>query len=184
MIALIAVGAVLVVAIVVIAFLLGQNSGKGSINSSDQTPLPGTSETPATPVASPSVEPTDSSGSNGGTDNTLHFTSFHANPNVACDPDAEEKAQPQISWSAANATAVYWTPNNEPATADNGYKVPSSGNQDDMSASKGAGERYEFPCAHRNTFDTTITIYGANGQSVSKHVLFTDTNSAAGDGGN
>ncbi len=45
-----------------------------------------------------------------------------------------------------------------------------------MSYSKGEGERYEFPCNHRETFDTTITLVGANGQTVSKHVTFTDIN--------
>ena len=86
---------------------------------------------------------------------------------------AVEKA---LQWVAANATAVYWTPSNQDATAENGYQVGASGNQNDMSASKGPGERYEFPCNHRQTFDTTITIYGSNGQKVSKHVTFTDIN--------
>ena len=45
-----------------------------------------------------------------------------------------------------------------------------------MSYSKGEGERYEFPCNHRQYFDTTITLVGANGETVSKHVTFTDMN--------
>ena len=44
------------------------------------------------------------------------------------------------------------------------------------------GERYEFPCNHRQTFDTTITIYGANGQKVSKTVTFADVNWGTGGG--
>lgn len=187
LIALIAVGGVLLLAVVAIVFLLiGQNSGgPGTINAGDQTPVPVASDT-ATPVAEPSDAPTDDSGDGGSNDgggqapvdNSLRFTSFNANTQVACDPtgEAEEKAQPQISWSAANATKVYWTPNNQDATADNGYQVAATGNQDTMSASKGPGERYEFPCNHRQTFDTTITIYGANGEKVSKHVTFTDIN--------
>jgi hypothetical protein len=193
LIALIAVGGVLLLAVVAIVFLLiGQNSG-GSINAGDQTPAPVTSDT-ATPVAEPTDAPTDDAGAQGDDqqgdggqpqpDTSLRFTSFTANLQVACDPtgQAEEKAQPQISWSAANATAVYWTPSNRDATADNGYRVGTSGNQNDMSASKGPGERYEFPCNHRQTFDTTITIYGANGQKVSKHVTFTDINWGTGGG--
>ncbi|CAN5189174.1 hypothetical protein BH11ACT3_BH11ACT3_19810 [soil metagenome] len=201
LIALVAVGAVLLLTITSIVFLLiGQNSA-GAVNASDQQPISApTSETPA-----PTSEPTDgtttqpvtgetSNGSTqntgtqntGGTsgtapapvDNSLRFTSFNANLQVACDPtgQAEYKAQPQISWTAANVTAVYWTPSNQDATADNGYVVSASGNQNTMSDSKGAGERYEFPCNHRQTFDTTVTIYGANGQKVSKHVTFTDIN--------
>ncbi|CAN5287371.1 hypothetical protein BH11ACT3_BH11ACT3_15490 [soil metagenome] len=177
MIALVAVGGVLLLAIVAIVFLLlGQNSGSQNASSQTPTPSPTVSETPS-PTPSESTD-----GNDGGdqplADNSLRFTSFNADPNVACDPtgQADEKAQPQISWTAANATEVYWTPNNQDATADNGYKVGSSGNQDDMSTSKGPGERYEFPCNHRQTFDTTITIYGSNGQLVSKHVTFTDIN--------
>jgi hypothetical protein len=199
LIALIAVGGVLLLAIVAIVFLLiGQNAaGGGTINAGEQTAAPLTFET-TTPVAEPSDEPADDAGDDaqGGTqdgsqgagnpapDTTLRFTSFHADLKVACDTtgEAEEKAQPKISWSAANATAVYWTPSNRDATADNGYRVGSSGNQNDMSASKGPGERYEFPCNHRQTFDTTITIYGANGQKVSKHVTFTDINWGTGGG--
>jgi hypothetical protein len=183
LIALIAVGGVLLLAVVAIVFLLiGQNGGGNSnINAGDQTPTPITSE-PATPVAEPTDEATDDSGTDGSgqapVDNSLRFTSFNANLQVACDPtgQAEEKAQPQISWSAANANKVYWTPSNQDATADNGYEVGATGNQDTMSDSKGPGERYEFPCNHRQTFDTTVTIYGSNGQKVSKHVTFTDIN--------
>ncbi len=188
LIALIAVGGVLLLAVVAIIFLLiGQGTAGGNINAGGTTSTPAPTQTAATPVAEPTDEATDDSGDQGDggqppVDNSLRFTSFNADLQVACDPtgQAEEKAQPQISWSAANASAVYWTPNNQDATADNGYRVPLSGNQNDMSASKGPGERYEFPCNHRQTFDTTITIYGANGQKVSKHVTFTDVNWGTG----
>jgi len=181
LIALIAVGSVLVLVIVALVFfIIGQGNAGNSGNDNAGAPTPQTSQTPATPVAEPTDEPADGgsgdSGGSSGTDDSLRFTSFNANLQVACDSNADEKAQPQISWSAANATAVYWTPSNQDATADNGYQVGTSGNQNDMSASKGPGERYEFPCNHRQTFDTTITIYGSNGQKVSKHVTFTDRN--------
>jgi hypothetical protein len=181
LIALIAVGAVLVLAIaVIVGIVVGQNGGNGG-NDNAGAPTPLSSQTPATPVAEPTDGATDSNNGGGGdgqapADNSLRFTSFNANQQVACDSNADEKAQPQISWSAANAVAVYWTPNDDEATAENGYEVGSSGNQNDMSASKGPGERYEFPCNHRETFDTTITIYGSNGESVSKTVTFTDIN--------
>lgn len=188
LIALIAVGGVLLLSVVAIVFLLiGQNSGGGSINAGDESPTPEVTQTPATPVAEPTDEATDDDQSDGGddgqgdggqapVDNSLRFVSFNAVTEVACDPDAELKAQPQISWQAANATAVYWTPSNKAATADNGYRVGATGNQNTMSESKGEGERYEFPCNHRETFDTTITIYGSNGQKVSKTVTFRDIN--------
>ncbi|MEO8093485.1 MAG: hypothetical protein ABI632_01000 [Pseudolysinimonas sp.] len=180
MIALIAVGGVLLLSIVAIIFLLiGQSSGPGgNINADGQTPVPIATDT-ATPVPEATADPsTDGGNSPAPVDNSVRFTSFNADKKVACDPtgQAEEKAQPQISWSSVNAVKVYWTPNNKDANGDNGYQVGASGNQDDMSASKGPGERYEFPCNHRETFDTTITLVGANGQKVSKHVTFTDIN--------
>ena len=188
LIALIAVGSVLVLVIVgIVFFVVGQNNGGNGGNDNAGAPTPQTSQTPQTPVAEPTDGATDGNngggGGGGGTDNSLRFTSFNANTQVACDYNADEKAQPQISWSAANATAVYWTPSDREATADNGYEVGASGNQDDMSQSKGPGERYEFPCNHRETLDTTITLVGANGQTVSKHVTFTDINwNTGGDG--
>jgi hypothetical protein len=189
LIALIAVGGVLLLAIVAIVFLLiGQSTAGGTIGAGDQSPTPVVTETPATPAAEPSGEATDDDGDGGGqqapVDNSVRFTSFSADLNVQCDStgQAEEKAQPQISWSSANAVTVYWTPNAQEANAQNGYQVPPSGNQNDMSASKGPGERYEFPCNHRQTFDTTITLVGANGQKVSKTVTFTDVNWGTGGG--
>jgi hypothetical protein len=187
LIALIAVGSVLVLVIVgFVFFVVGQNNGGNGGNDTAGAPTPQTSQTPQTPVAEPTDGATDGNngggGGGGGTDNSLRFTSFNANTQVACDYNADEKAQPQISWSAANATAVYWTPSDREATADNGYEVGSSGNQNDMSASKGPGERYEFPCAHDQYFDTTITIYGSNGEKVSKTVTFVDTTWGQGGG--
>jgi hypothetical protein len=195
LIALIAIGGVLLLTITAIVFLLvGQSSGgAGTINAGDQTPLPDTSQTPVVdePVEEVDAEPQgqsgdgtsgggqNSGGSGGGqapVDNSLRFTSFNYNAQVFCDPTGnDEKPSPSISWSSANAVAVYWSPNDDEATAED-YRVGASGNQDTMSASKGEGERYEFPCNHRETFDTTITLVGANGQTVSKTVTFTDVN--------
>ena len=182
LIALIAVGSVLVLAIVAIAFLLiGMNSGGGKIDSGDAAPTPATSET-ATPVAEPTDGVTDeNSGDDSGdapVDNSVRFTSFNADLTVECDPtgQAEEKAQPQISWASANAVKVYWTPNAQEANGENGYQVGASGDQNTMSDSKGPGERYEFPCNHDQYFDTTVTLVGADGQKVSKTVRFEDVN--------
>jgi hypothetical protein len=196
LIALIAIGGVLLLTITAIVFLLvGQNSGgPGTINAGDQAPLPDSSQTP---IVDEPVDEVDgevaqgqsgggtsgggqSSGGSGGgqapVDNSLRFTSFTYNPQVYCDPTGnDEKPSPSISWSSANAVAVYWSPSDDEATSED-YQVGASGNQDTMSASKGEGERYEFPCNHRETFDTTITLVGANGETVSKTITFTDVN--------
>ena len=191
LIALIAVGGVLLLSITAVVFLLvGQNSGgTGTINAGDQAPVTDSS-TPPTPDANTAEDGNvaaegESGGTDGGqnsgggqapVDNSVRFTSFNYNAQVACDPTGnDEKPSPSISWSSANAVAVYWSPSNDEATAED-YQVGASGNQDDMSYSKGPGERYEFPCNHRETMDTTITLVGANGQTVSKHVTFTDIN--------
>lgn len=183
-----AVGATLLVAVVALAFLFIGQSTRTTIDASQETPDTETTQAPVEPVDETGGQPvvqqpvSNGGGTGGGTapapavDTSLRFISFGANLQVFCDSNADEKAQPQISWSAANAVAVYWTPSNQDATADNGYQVGSSGTQQDMSISKGPGERYEFPCNHRQTFDTTITIYGSDGQKVSKHVTFTDVN--------
>jgi hypothetical protein len=189
LIALIVTGATLLLTIVAIAALvIGQSTATtGPIASGDQSAPADEPPTPADTADQPAGVPVQRQpvSSGGGAqapapapaaDSSLRFISFGAELQVYCDPNADEKAQPQISWVAANATAVYWTPSSQDATADNGYQVGTSGDQDDMSASKGPGERYEFPCNHRQTFDTTITIYGAGGQKVSKHVTFTDVN--------
>jgi hypothetical protein len=179
LIALIAVGGVLLLAVVAIVFLLiGQNSNGGNpVTAGDSTPTPTISETPATPTPEPEDSGDGSDGGQQPVDNSVRFTSFNYDKNVSCDPTGQmDKPSPSISWASANAVAVYWTPNNNEANAENGYKVGNSGNQNDMSASKGEGERYEFPCNHRQTFDTTITLVGADGQKVSKSVTFTDVN--------
>jgi hypothetical protein len=190
LITLIAIGGVLLLSITAIVFLLvGQNSGgTGTLNAGDQAPVTDSSTPPTTaadPADGDAAEGQTGDGTSGGessgggqapVDNSLRFTSFNYNAQVACDPTGnDEKPSPSISWSSANAVAVYWSPSDDEATAED-YQVGASGNQDDMSFSKGPGERYEFPCNHRQTFDTTITLVGANGQTVSKHVTFTDIN--------
>jgi hypothetical protein len=181
LISLIAVGGVLLLAVVAIVFLLiGQNSnGADPVTAGDATPTPTVSETPATPTPEPEDE---GDGGDGGgeapVDNSTRFTAFNYDETVECDPtgQAEEKAQPSISWASANAASVWWTPSDEDAYDDQGYQVPKSGDQDDMSASKGQGERFEFPCNHEETMDVTITLVSSNGQHVSKTVTFRDVN--------
>lgn len=178
LIALIVVAGVLLVAAVAIAFLIiGRNTAGPGAGGGTPTPLATQSPTPTvTPTTPPVADDGDGDGG-GETDTSPRFTSFDYNASVECDPTGnEEKPSPSISWSSVNAVAVYWTPNFEEANANNGYEVGPSGNQNDMSASKGEGERYEFPCNHRQTFDTTITLVGANGETESRSVTFTDLN--------
>ncbi len=184
LIALIAVGGVLLLAVVAIVFLLiGQNSNNGNpVTVGDSTPTPTISETPATPTPEAEDEGDgEGDGGDGGeapVDNSTRFTSFNFDETVECDPtgQAEEKAQPSINWASANAASVWWTPSDEDAYDDQGYQIPKSGDQHDMSDSKGPGERFEFPCNHDETMDVTITLVSPSGQHVSKTVTFRDVN--------
>jgi len=180
LIALIAVGSVLLLVIVGGAFfLIGQSNGNGSAGGNDNAgaPTPLASQTPGSESTDTPDDPT-GDGGDAPVDTSVRFTNFSADLTVECDPtgQADEKAQPSISWSSANAIAVYWTPSDREANSENGYQVGPSGNQNDMSDSKGPGERYEFPCNHDQFFDTTITLVGANGEKVSKSVTFEDVN--------
>jgi hypothetical protein len=181
LIALIAVGGVLLLTVVAIVFLLiGQNANGGDpVTVGDQDPIPTVTDTP-TPTAEPDDGGDDSDGGDGGetpVDNSTRFTSFSYDETVECDPTGQdEKPSPSISWASANAASVWWTPSDEDAYDDQGYQVPQSGDQDDMTASKGPGERFEFPCNHEETLDVTITLVSSNGQHVSKSVTFRDVN--------
>jgi len=190
LIALIAVAGVLLLAVVAITFWAVGRGGATPAGDGDPVSAPiVTSTTSPTPTTAPAGDNNGNgnSGSNnnggggGSSDTTVRFTSFDYNPNVACDPTGEdEKPSPSISWSSVNAVAVYWTPANREANASNGYQVGASGNQDTLSASKGPGERYEFPCNHDQYFDTTITLVGADGQTVSQTARFVDVNWGSG----
>ena len=184
LIALIAAGGVLLLAAVALAFLFIGQQANGAGGSADGPKPPVTTPT-SSPTQNPTTDNSGGGGSNGGNGGgggseapaTAQFTSFSADRDVSCDPSGqEEKPSPSISWASANAVAVYWTPNDNEANASNGYEVGTSGNQDDLSASKGPGERFEFPCNHDQYFDTTITLVGASGETVSKTVTFVDVN--------
>ena len=180
LIALIAVGGVLLLTVVAIVFLLiGQNSNGGPVTAGDQTPTP-TPTVTESPTPSPEPDSGDGDSGDGGetpVDNSTRFTSFNYDETVECDPTGqEEKPSPSINWASANAASVWWTPSDEDAYDDQGYQIPQSGDQDDMTASKGPGERFEFPCNHEETMDVTITLVSPNGQHVSKTVTFRDVN--------
>ena len=87
LIALIAVGGVLLLAVVAIVFLLiGQNSNGGGANAGDQTPLPTASDTPSPTPSEAAGDEGD--GGDGGqpVDNSVRFTSF--------DYDATRRVRP------------------------------------------------------------------------------------------
>jgi cytoskeletal protein RodZ len=179
LIGLIAAGALLLVAIVVLVFFLGRATGQPqagdtqtSTPSASDGPTPGASETPGalpTPTAVPTEEPVDD-----GDDAAppppppptgAAFTTFSPKSQVRCEFSAPGFDPPtpivEISWKTVRADSA-WIVQGTSDAADSGFmQIPLNGNQSDF--------QYElqFPCFQANaTF--TITLVGSDGHHVSK----------------
>ena len=168
LVALIAIGGVLAIAIIVLVIVLVTRGGGTSL--ADATTTPSTS---ANDSATPSSTPTDA-----GTqpkpapaDTSTHFTSFNVVTTVRCDPTGDSpKPVVTLSWASANAVEAWFSPANVDAK-DQGYmQVPTTGNQNDLT------DEHLFDCNHRQTEDVTITLVGPKGEHVSKHATITDAN--------
>ena len=170
LIALLAVGAVLVVGIIVlIVVLLTRVSGGTAL--ADATSTPSTS---ANASATPTPTPTPTSAAqptSAPVDHSTHFTSFNVVTTVHCDTTGNSpKPVVTLSWASQNAVEAWFSPANVDAK-DQGYmQVPTTGNQNDLT------DEHLFDCNHRQTEDVTITLVGPNGEHVSKHATITDAN--------
>jgi len=169
LIALLAVGGLLVLGIIaLIVVLLTRGSGGSAL--ADATSTPSTSAnasatptpTPSTGAAQPTSAPVDTS---------THFTSFNVVTTVHCDTTGNSpKPVVTLSWASQNAVEAWFSPANVDAK-DQGYmQVPTTGNQNDLT------DEHLFDCNHRQTEDVTITLVGPNGEHVSKHATITDAN--------
>ena len=163
------VGAVLLLTVVAIVFLL---IGRG-------TAQPGAGDTPtptatASETATPSPTPTeDPEPTQAPVDNSTRFTDFSADLTVECDPTGEQdKPEITFSWTAANAVEAWYTPSDEDAKNDNYMQFPnaSAGTNDDLT------DEHLFPCNHDQYLDVTITLVGPGGEHVSHHVVYEDVN--------
>jgi hypothetical protein len=174
LIALLAIGGVLAIAIIVlIVVLVTRGSGGTTLADSTTTPSITASDSPsATPT------PTTADNSSGGTqqtaapvDNSTHFTSFNVVTTVHCDTTGNSpKPVVTLSWASKNAVEAWFSPANVDAK-DQGYmQVPTTGNQNNLT------DEHLFDCNHRQTEDVTITLVGPNGEHVSKHATITDAN--------
>jgi len=169
LVALLAVGGVLAVAIVVLIVVLLTRGAGTSL--ADATTTPSTS-------ANSSATPTPTASDAGGTratpapvDTSTHFTSFNVVTTVHCDTTGNSpKPVVTLSWASQNAVEAWFSPANVDAK-DQGYmQVPTTGNQNDLT------DEHLFDCNHRQTEDVTITLVGPNGEHVSKHATITDAN--------
>jgi len=169
LIALLAVGGLLVLGIIaLIVVLLTRGSGGSAL--ADATSTPSTSAnasatptpTPSTGAAQPTSAPVDTS---------THFTSFNVVTTVHCDTTGNSpKPVVTLSWASQKAVEAWFSPANVDAK-DQGYmQVPTTGNQNDLT------DEHLFDCNHRQTEDVTITLVGPNGEHVSKHATITDAN--------
>jgi len=168
-VALIAVGGVLAVAIVVLIVVLLTRGGGTSL--ADATTTPSTS---ANSSATPTPSPIDTGGTRATSapvDTSTHFTSFNVVTTVHCDTTGNSpKPVVTLSWASQNAVEAWFSPANVDAK-DQGYmQVPTTGNQNDLT------DEHLFDCNHRQTEDVTITLVGPNGEHVSKHATITDAN--------
>jgi hypothetical protein len=170
LVALIAIGGVLAVAIIVLVIVLLTRGGGTSL--ADATTTPSTS---ANDSATPSATPTDTGAAGqpkpAPVDNSTHFTSFNVVTTVHCDTTGNSpKPVVTLSWASANAVEAWFSPANVDAK-DQGYmQVPTTGNQNDLT------DEHLFDCNHRQTEDVTITLVGPKGEHVSKHATITDAN--------
>jgi hypothetical protein len=182
LIALLAIGGVLVIAIIVlIVVLLTRGNGGATLADANSSPSGSAS---ASPTVSAEPTPTDNGGSNGGqqtsapVDNSTRFTSFNVVTTVHCDTTGNSpKPVVTLSWASKNAVEAWFSPANVDAK-DQGYmQVPTTGNQNDLT------DEHLFDCNHRQTEDVTITLVGPKGEHVSKHATITDANWNSGSDG-
>ncbi|MES1211964.1 MAG: hypothetical protein ABUT11_00295 [Leifsonia sp.] len=178
LIALLAIGGVLAIAIIVLIVVL-LTRGTGGTSLADAT-----TSASASPSATPTVSSTPTAadnGSNGSSngsqqttapvDNSTHFTSFNVVTTVHCDTTGNSpKPVVTLSWASKNAVEAWFSPANVDAK-DQGYmQVPTTGNQNDLT------DEHLCDCNHRQTEDVTITLVGPHGEHVSKHATITDAN--------
>lgn len=169
LVALLAIGAVLAIAIIVLIVVLLTRGGGTSLADAATTPSTSanTSATPSAPVSSSDGAPTSSAP----VDTSTHFTSFNVVTTVHCDTTGNSpKPVVTLSWASENAVEAWFSPANVDAKDQAYMQVPTTGNQNDLT------DEHLFDCNHRQTEDVTITLVGPNGEHVSKHATITDAN--------
>jgi hypothetical protein len=183
LIGLIIAGALLLAAIIVLVFILGQNAngnGNGALPTTPPatsdpsvTPTDDTSATPdPTPSASESDDPGDDDGGDGDGGQSdpppatgAAFTTFNPKSQVECDKGGPNFSPPpppiKISWATVRADSAWIVMGTSDAADSQFMQIPLNGNQSDF--------QYEidFPC-FQGSAKFTITLVGTDGKHVSK----------------
>lgn len=181
---LIGVGAALLVAIIVLLIILfGGGGGTPSAdptasNTPSATPTQSDSPTPSatpTPTPTPTVEPEPTQAPPPPPDTSPGFASFSRAATVSCNtaPGAPGYTPPGISFSytAKNASSVWFLFGEGDAADAQAFPMPISGNQGDV---YGGGSTVQYPCPQESA-QFTLTVVGTNGQHVSKTFTVTNT---------
>jgi cytoskeletal protein RodZ len=182
LIALIAAGALLLVAIIVLVFFLGRATGSSDdevpVAVDSASPTPGISETPVgEPSTEPTTEPTTAPpatqppANNPPPANTLKIDTFKVSPTTwTCNTSAPNPVpDPKLSftWNTSNAAHVYFAVGKVPdaETQGQGWDLPEDGNQ----ASFPDGAEFYFYCPAASQ-SYTLTAKDAQGHKVTKTV--------------
>ena len=168
-IVLIAIGGVLVLAVVAVIFLLvGRGIGPSATNASQNLPT-------TTPTATDSVAPTPTATPTPvatvapkPVDHSTRFTFFQANTKVKCHINSDTKPLITVKWASANAVSAWYTANAGDAANDKYMQIPLSGTQDNFT------DEHLFDCFHRPSQAYTLTLVAPNGQHISEHWTVTN----------
>jgi hypothetical protein len=179
---LIGVGAALLIAIVVLLIILfggGDKATPGSTPTASDTPT--TSPTPSdspTPTESatppPTPTPTPTAAPPPPPDTSPGFASFSQGQTVSCNQENPPGYTPpgiSFSYTAKNASSVWFLFGEGDAADAQAFPMPISGNQGDV---YGGGQKIEYPCG-AETAKFTLTVVGNNGQHVNRTFTVTNT---------
>ncbi len=181
MIALIAIGAVILVAIIVLLIVLLSGSGKPVVVGTT-TPTATVSDTPTastTPSATPTPTrtastpaPTQGSGGGNSQPTGAALTAFTPVTQVQCDQGGPNFTPPpipiQVKWSTVRTNSVWIVFGGSDAADSQFMQLPVSGNQSNFPY------ELDYPCGAAST-ELTMTLVGSDGQHVQKHWTVTNT---------
>jgi len=176
MIALIAVGALLLIGlIIVLIVLLGRNGTPVAVSTTTPTPTASTSDTPtastppsATPTvtASPTATTPPKSGGGGSQPTGAAFSNFSAVTQVTCDKGGPNFTPPpiaiQVKWATVRTNSVWIVFGSSDAADSQFMQLPVSGNQSNFPY------ELDYPCGAAS-IEVTMTLVGSDGHHVQKH---------------
>lgn len=173
---LIGVAAALLVAIIVLVVVLlngAASPAPGPSPTTTASATPTTSESPTpTPTATPTPTETQAPPPPPPPDTAPGFASFSQGQTVSCNttnPPGYTPPRVSFSYTAKNASAVWFVLGDGDAADAGAFPMPLSGNQDDVYDGP-----LEYPCPQASQ-DYTLTVVGQNGQHVSRTFTVTNT---------